>query len=385
MFLPDGSVIVPGGHIDENFGLPDVNVFNPVTSTWTKQPPMAAGRWYPTALTLADGSIVVVAGATADGLTNRIPEVRNADGTWRELTGAAFDIDYYPHLFLAPDGRVFMAGQDPHTKFLDTRGTGTWTPGPSAHWGYRGYGTAVMYAPGKILVAGGGATPPTNTAEVINLNDPSPAWKFTQSMNHARRMVTSTVLPDGNVLITGGTSGSGFNDESRAEYSAELWNPATGKWTELTSMTIPRVYHSVALLMPDGRVLVGGGGEGGNGTDEPNIEMFSPPYLFNSDGSLAARPEITSAPAKVTYGASFTISTREASTISKVVLMRNGAVTHSFNASQNYVPLQFNATATDTLTATAPAAATTAPPGPYLLFVLNERGAPSVAAQVFLR
>jgi hypothetical protein len=384
MLLPDGQVIVPGGHINDGFGLPDVNVFDPSTSTWSTQPPMAAGRWYPTVINLPDGSPVVVAGATSDGNTNLIPEVRNADGTWRQLTGAPLEIEYYPQLFIAPSGRVFMAGQDPHTKYLDTSGAGAWITGPSANWGNRTYGTAVMYEPGKILAAGGGSTPPTATAEVINLNDRAPAWRYTQSMNHARRMVNGTVLPDGKVLITGGTSGVGFNDESHAEYSAELWNPATGKFTELSSMAIFRVYHSIALLMPDARVLVGGGGEGAGGTDERNIEMFSPPYLFNPDGSLATRPGIADAPDSVAYGASFSISSPDAASIAKVALIRNGAVTHSFNASQVYVPLQFSA-GTDTLTVTGPSGPIVAPAGPYLLFVVDNHGVPSVARTVFVR
>jgi hypothetical protein len=370
---------VPGGHITDDHGLADVNIFDPATTTWSTQPPMANGRWYPTAITLADGGIVVMAGAMADTNMNLIPEVRNADGTWRQLTGAPLEIPYYPRTFLAPNGQPFIAGSDRHTKFLDVRGAGQWIPGPTMkHLGNdRGYGTAVMYLPGKILIAGGDS-PPTNTAEVIDLNDPSPAWRFTQSMFHGRRQVSSTVLPDGKVLITGGTSGPGFNDESHAEFSAELWDPATETWTELSSMKIPRVYHSVALLMPDARVLVGGGGEGGNGTDEPNIEMFSPPYLFNSDGSLATRPQITSAPDAVAYGASFQVASPDAANVTSVVWIKTGAVTHAFNVTQRYIPVGFSAGA-GSLTVTAPADPNVAPPGHYLLFILNARGVPSVA------
>jgi len=381
--LPNGQVIVPGGHITDEYGLPDVNVFDPATSTWSKATPMAAGRWYPTAMTMADGSILVVSGNTADHLLNEIPEVRNPDGTWRELTGAQFPVPWYPKLFPAPGGRVFLAGSDRHTKFLDTTGTGQWSDGPTTKFANRDYGTAVMYAPGKVMIAGG-AIPPTDTAEVIDINAASPAWRFTASMNHPRRHVTGTVLPDGKVLITGGTSGTGFNDETHAVFSAELWDPATEKWTELSSMTILRVYHSVALLMPDARVLVGGGGEGASGTDEPNIEMFSPPYLFNSDGSLAARPAITQAPDSLAYGASFQVSSPDAAGIAAVVLMRNGAVTHTFNSSELRVPLQFSSSGGNSLQVTAPAVPDLATPGPYMLFILNAQGVPSVAHMVHL-
>jgi len=309
--------------------------------------------------------------------------VRNPDGTWRELTGAQFPVPWYPKLFPAPGSRVFLAGSDRHTKFLDTTGTGQWIDGPTTKFANRDYGTAVMYAPGKVMIAGG-AIPPTDTAEVIDINAASPAWRFTASMNHPRRHVTGTVLPDGKVLITGGTSGTGFNDETHAVFSAELWDPATEKWTELSSMTILRVYHSVALLMPDARVLVGGGGEGASGTDEPNIEMFSPPYLFNSDGSLAARPTITQAPDSLAYGASFQVSSPDAAQISAVVLMRNGAVTHTFNSSELRVPLHFSSSGGNSLQVTAPAVPDLATAGPYMLFILNAQGVPSVARMVHL-
>jgi len=380
-FMADGRLMVTGGHITDDHGVADVNIFDPETMSWIQQPAMANGRWYPTAVTMADGGIVVIAGAMADGNLNLIPEVRNADGTWRELTGASFLVPYYPRTFLAPNGQPFNAGSDRHTKFLDITGAGQWLPGPTMQYkgSDRGYGTAVMYRPGKILIAGGDMTPPTNTAEVLDLNDPSPAFRFTQSMFHARRHVNSTVLPDGKVLITGGTSGPGFNDETHAELSAELWDPATETWTELSSEQIPRVYHSVALLMPDARVLVGGGGEGGRpSTDEANIEMFSPPYLFNSDGSPARQPQINSAPDAVAYGATFQVSSPDAASISSVVLIKSGSVTHAFNFNQRFIPAAFSA-GSGSLTVTAPGDPNVAPPGHYLLFILNAQGVPSVA------
>jgi hypothetical protein len=380
--MQDGRVIVPGGHINDNYGLPDVNVFDPVTSTWSSAPPMAAGRWYPTIIEMADGGLLVAAGNTADAVSNLIPEVRNADGTWRELTTASLEIPFFPSLFPAPNGLVFMAGSDPHSKFLDASGTGRWIDGPRMLFGARDYGAAVMYTPGKILMAGGGFTP-TASAEVIDLNAATPAWRFTGSMAHARRQVTGTVLPDGKVLITGGTSAPGFDNESGAVYSAELWDPATEVFTELASERVLRVYHSTALLMPDATVLVGGGGQGGGGTDEPNVEVFSPPYLFNADGSPAARPSISAAPADLSYGSSFTVSTPNAAQISSVVLVRNGAVTHTYNTTQLRVTASFNA-APGNLTVTAPSNRNSAPPGYYMLFLLDNHGVPSVARIVHL-
>jgi len=276
-----------------------------------------------------------------------------------------------------------MAGPDRLSLYVDTSGTGSWANGPPARTLNRDYGAAVMYAPGKIILAGGG-DPPTNTAEVIDLRAPSPAWRSTGSMAHARRQVTGTVLPDGKVLVTGGTSAAGFDNESGAVLSAELWDPATDKWSELSSESILRVYHSIALLLPDARVLVGGGGEGAGGTDEPNIEMFSPPYLFNPDGSPAPRPTIASAPDSVKGGATFSISSPDSASIARVTMMRNGALTHTYNTSQNQVPLSFTNNGDGTLTVTAPADPTVAPAGYYMLFLLNAKGVPSVAHIVHL-
>jgi len=384
--MPDGQVIVPGGHLDDDHGIPDVNLFDPVTSTWTKSVPMAAGRWYPSAIQLGDGSILVAGGAEQDSTQNPIAEVRNADGTWRELTGASLVLPYFPWLFLAPDGRVFMAGFMQPSRFLDTNGTGRWITGPAGKAGIvRPYGSPVMYEPGKVLVTGGGETPPTNTAEVIDLNSASPAWHFTSSMAAGRRQHNATLLPNGKVLVIGGTSGTGFNDEAHAVSFFVMWTPATEKWTQLPGPKMPRVYHSTALLMPDGRVFSGGGGEGtASGTDQFNIEMYSPAYLFNADGSPAARPSIASAPDSALYGASISISSPDAASISRVTLVRLSAVTHAFNTNQRFVPVQFTAPGDGTLSVSMPANPNLAPPGHYLLFILNKDGVPSIARTVRL-
>jgi hypothetical protein len=341
---------------------------------------MAKGRWYPTAIALADGGVVVVAGATEDGSTNTVPEVRNPDGTWRQLTGASqLIVPYYPWLFVAPNGRVFMAGSPPLSRYLDISGAGAWVTGPRSNYGPRNYGTAVMYEPGKILMLGGDISPPTNTAEIIDLNAAAPAWQYTKPMAKARRQLNAAVLPDGKVLVIGGTSGSGFNDEANAVLFAELWDPSTGSWTQLPSQKRPRVYHSVAFLMPDGRVFSGGGGEGGAGTNEFNAEMYSPAYLFDADGSAAARPTIASAPESATYGAAITITSPDAANVARVTLVRLPTVTHTFNANNRFVPLQFTKPGDGTLIVSTPATPDVAPPGHYMLFILNSAGVPSIA------
>jgi hypothetical protein len=139
------------------------------------------------------------------------------------------------------------------------------------------------------------------------------------------------------------------------------------------------------LLLPDGRVLSAGGGICGTcdtvGYLAKNAEIFSPPYLFQADGTLAPRPTIDSAPSTTNYGAQMQIATGNAASISKVALVRLGAVTHSDNMEQRYIPLSFTAGAS-TLTATAPANANIAPPGYYMLFIIDGNGVPSVASMV---
>jgi hypothetical protein len=245
-----------------------------------------------------------------------------------------------------------------------------------------------MYAPGRILLVGGGGDwkggSVTATAEVIDIRGGGASASYTGSMNHPRRHLNATVLPDGKVLVTGGTSGAGHNDEEGAVRMAEIWDPATNAWRTLTEELRPRTYHGLALLLPDGRVLSAGSGRcGGCNYDQANAQIFWPPYLFNADGTLATRPTITSAPTRVGYGATFTVATPDAADIARVSLLRLGSVTHAFDENQRFVPATFTASATG-LTIDAPADRNLAPPGHYMLFVLDGDGVPSTARIVQL-
>ncbi|MGH8584642.1 MAG: galactose oxidase-like domain-containing protein [Gammaproteobacteria bacterium] len=277
-------------------------------------------------------------------------------------------------MLLAPNGQVFNAGPTATpSRYLNTSGTGAWSFVADRIGGARDYGSAVMYAPGKVLVMGGDQNPPKNTAEVIDLNAASPSWRAVGPMRFGRRHINATLLPDGKVLVTGGTAAPGFDDPSGHVDATELWDPATENWTTLASSSgIPRVYHSTALLLPDGRVFSAGG------NDHPETEIYSPPYLFNG-----ARPTITSAPDSVAYGQSFFVGTPAAVAISKITMLRLSSVTHAFNQSQYINELGFSQT-TGGLDVTAPPNANVAPPGYYLLFILNGGGVPSVAKFVKL-
>jgi hypothetical protein len=356
---------------------------------------MAQGRYYPTITTLANGTMLAVSGHDTSLNVVLIPEVSTPTG-WRKLSSASLKIDtpYYPPMFVAPNGKVFMAGFDPISRYLDVTGTGQWTPVATRRVAGRVLGSAVMYAPGKVLYMGGGAGvesqyagAPTATAEVIDLNAPSPAWTSTGSMVYARRQLNATILADGTVLVTGGTSGPGFNDQAGAVRVAERWDPETGKWTAMAAEMRNRTYHSAALLLPSGRVLSSGGGEGGGisyANAEFSAQVFSPPYLFNPDETVAARPTISSAPTSLSYNQTFTVESPNARSIVRGTLIRASSVTHAFNQSQLLYPLTFSLSGPTTLSATAPANGNLAPPGPYMLFLVNSSGVPSTAKFVMV-
>jgi Galactose oxidase-like, Early set domain/RTX calcium-binding nonapeptide repeat (4 copies) len=379
--LMDGSVFVAGGNKNAQLeGIVQTHVFDPDTNTWSLGPNMAAGRWYPSVTPLRNGEMLITEGGPD------MPEVRKTDGGLRALDTASLDLPLYPWIDVAPDGRAFYSGPDQTLRTLDTAGRGSWQSFGQRDSLNRDYGSHALYGIGKILVAGGGSS--SQDARVIDLNGATPQVSATAPMAYGRRQHNLTVLADGTVLATGGnSSGAPLVDLDNGVYPAELWNPATGQWQTLAAMQVTRQYHSTALLLPDGRVLSSGGGICGTcdsvGYLGKNAEVFSPPYLFKKDGSgeLAPRPEITSAPDEMTYNAPYAISTPSAGSVSKVALVRLGAVTHSVNMEQRYVPLSFTP-GSGALNVTAPANANVAPPGIYMLFVTGANGVPSVARMV---
>jgi galactose oxidase-like protein/hemolysin type calcium-binding protein len=379
--LMDGSLFVAGGNKNAQLeGIVQTHLFDSDTNTWSLGPNMAAGRWYPSVTPLPNGELLITEGGPD------MPEVRKTDGGLRALNTASLNLPLYPWIDVGPDGRAFYSGPDQTMRSLDTAGGGSWQSFGQRDSLARGYGSHALYDVGKILVAGGGSS--STDARVIDLNGATPQVSATTPMANGRRQHNLTVLADGTVLATGGnSSGASLVDLNNGVYPAELWNPATGQWQTLAAMQVTRQYHSTALLLPDARVLSSGGGICGTcdsaGYLAKNAEVFSPPYLFKKDGSgeLAPRPEITSAPDEVTYNAPFTISTPNAASISKVALVRLGAVTHSVNMEQRYVPLTFTADS-GAVNATTPANANVAPPGVYMLFVIGADGVPSVARMV---
>jgi hypothetical protein len=386
--MADGRILVVGGHISAHVGQPVANVFDPSSESWTIMANMAYPRWYPSATTLPDGRLIVTSGeSNCDDCDVKIQEIYDPSAnSWSQLNNAQFFFNYYPHVYVLPDGRLLVAAtaETPVVSEVLDLNALTWTGvGGAAVDG----GSSVMYLPGMILKVGtsvnpdGGLLPSVATAYVIDMTQSSPVWRQVASMAFTRTYHNTTLLPDGNVLVTGGGTTTDATGVANAILPAELWSPDGQTWTTLASMNAPRLYHSEALLLPDGRIAVSGGGRFSDDTevtDQFSAELFAPPYLFKG-----SRPVITSAPSTLSYGQTFTVQTLDAARIAKVSLIRFGSVTHGINMSQRFLKLSFSIPpGTASLTVTAPANANLAPPGNYMLFLVDTNGVPSVATVV---
>ena len=388
--LPDGRLLVNGGTIqyDPFHGQPRNSAFDPVLGVFSDVETMAHGRWYPTVTALGDGRVMTFSGLNETGGTNSAVEIYTPGTGWSAEFPAGWTPPLYPRMDLLPDGRVFYSGSGTGSRFFNPA-THAWTGvvATTNYTGTRTYGTSVLlpltpangYTP-RVMIMGGGS-PATATTEIIDLSAPTPQWQFGPSMSQARIEMNATILPNGKVLAMGGS----VNDEDAATASlrADLYDPDTNTFTSAGSNAFPRLYHSGSLLLPDATVMLTGGNPA-RGSYEQRTEIYSPPYLFNTDGTLAARPAITSvSPSAFNYGGTFQVFTASAANIGSVVLMRPGADTHAFDMEQRLVGLSFTAGA-GVLNVTAPPNGNIAPPGYYMLFALTTAGVPSVATFVHL-
>ena len=385
-----GELLITGGSITKykpggrNFGVWDVNLFDFRSNRMTAVAPMAYNRWYPTLLTLANGDLLALGGRDDKDIPTYIatPEVYTPGKGWRQLdtassveaygtrTGGAW---YYPKAFQAGNGKVFVLGNPGTMYYLDTSGSGAITKLTTKTIPGSNLWPTVMFAPDKLL-----SLRSKSRAIVVDLTAAEPIAKPTGNISQLRYYSNATVLADGTVVVTGGSSVA--NQLVDVAYHNELWDPATGQWSRGAASLKPRLYHSAALLLPDGTVLTGGGGAPGP-VFKLNSEIYYPPYLFKKDGSgqPAERPAITTAPERVTWQQAFQLTVSTA--VSRATLVRFGSATHNFNADQRFIELSFNQTGT-AVTATAPQDANLAPPGHYLLFVFDSAGVPSIAKVV---
>lgn len=407
-FLPDGHLLVTGGNAlpsdngTTNFkGIDNAALFDFASGQWTQVFGMNDRRWYPTNLTLGNGNTLVWSGVTETPYVNRTPQILekqfNGNFSWQSLKSLSrdkYDI-HYSWTHLLSSGKVFIAvGYESKSYFLSVGDRFRYLrdymhDGPALNYPHDA-GASVVFDRDKILIVGG-ADFPKRDAEFLDLTGATPIMTKVGLLEIGRRHLNATLLPDGKVLATGGNKGYGFNNNCVEHFvkTAEMWGPdEPDKWKQLASATQPRLYHSTAVLLPDGRVLSGGTSKYSDEqteaspcplhTDNYKMEIFSPPYLFNLDGTDAVRPQISNAPSQVAYGQTIQFTVTDAGMGSKVNLIRLPSVTHSFNQNQGVNKLTPTINGQN-FSVTIPANRNECPPGHYMMFVINIAGVPSKA------
>jgi hypothetical protein len=332
-----------------------------------------------------------------DNAFNRVPEIydgaASSGSQWSHATGAntALLQSWYPQAFMAPNGKVFVSGPADASYYFDLS-NGQWSQYPSSSTsGFIG-GGAVMYTTCKVMKCGsrdieswGHAA--VATTKTIDLTSGSSTWQSAGDMVYGRVNMNLTVLPTGKVLATGGTLTIDNDANSGPVKQPEIWDPDAGAWsaTSLDSSTVRRGYHSTAILLPDGRILCAGGNPGTPKIDDPyKLDLYCPPYLFNSSGALATRPVILDAAPTVNWGETFSVCVPDTFYVRRACLIRASSTTHGFNMEQRYVPLTFSqsygAHNGGRLSMTAPAGPDSAPPGYYMLFITGSADGADVPA-----
>jgi Domain of unknown function (DUF1929) len=418
--LANGNILYAGGTLRYDIagdncngrwhGLKSAYEFDVSSSSFRKVSDMRHGRWYPTCVTLPDGKVFTISGYDEYGSYNSLVEIYDpsaqswtikydpsasrtycvgaassgiCDGAGSPCYGssgqgvAVNNLLLYPRGHLMPSGLVVICGTH--------RNVRTWNPQNGAWSGViatssiasRSYGTSFLLPlqnttseRGKILLVGG-SDPGTTRVEVIDFNSgssTSPVVRTVSSLRNGRRFLLPVMLPDGKVVVFGGAARANTNPV----FAPEMFDPATETWTTLASASVPRVYHGVALLLPDGRVWTAGSTPA-RSSWELRTEFFRPSYY------TATRPAISGAPTVGDYGASITIPTSNASSITRATLLRLPDTTHHYDANMRCLFLNVQSRTSSSVTVEAPLNANLAPPGYYMVHVLNSAGIPSIA------
>ena len=382
--LPDGRFVIIGGTKNYNpfQGLPITTVFDPANEKFAQLEDMAHGRWYGSSIILSDGSLMAYSGQDESHSLNQSVEIYKPVIGWSQQYFTTIKPSLYPRMHLLPNGNVFVSGTVPKSSVFhpDTKTFDDAVATTVSNQNRKG-GSSVLLPlrpesgyNAKVMILGG-VTPSTKTCEIIDFGTATPAWRSTGSMIFPRIRLNAVLLPTGKVFASGGS----FLDEdaSTASLGAETFDPTTETWSPSGTAVYPRLYHSSALLLPDATVWTAGS----NPKDvwEEHMEIYTPPYLYNADGTFATRPAITSVPAEVGYGAKLVVKTPNATDIGDVVMVRPGSSTHSFDFEQRVIGLTYSPNKAGQLNATTPPNSTIAPPGYYMIFIINKAGVPSVA------
>jgi galactose oxidase-like protein len=414
-FLPDGRLLSAGGNLaynnGNNLGQRDVAIFDPATEQWHLTAGMQHGRWYPQLLTLPDGRILTVSGKndTSGDLNPGFEVFDPLHAAWAQLQpphDPNFNgLPFYAHLFVMADGRVFFSGGRMDDDRPQAAGILNLAQHPVGFQAVpaiedatlRNQSASVLLPPAqdqRVMIIGGGpvddVTSATGLTEIVHLTDPHPAYALAMPLSLPRMHLNAVLLPDRTVFVSGGAiSHEEANIRPVPRLQSELYDPTTDSWRPGAVASVIRMYHSVALLLPDGRVVTTSGNPPPYGhvaawqppqaNEEMRIELYSPPYLF-----AGPRPVIQHAAAEWHYGAGVQIQTPDAASIRWAELVRAGVTTHAFDNAQRLVDLPITARAAGQLSVQAPATSALAPPGWYMLFLVNQQQVPSVATWVHL-
>jgi galactose oxidase len=391
--LSNGDIMVTGGDNDNK-----TSIYDPGTNSWSAGPPMNIGRGYQGMTLLSNGDVFTLGGSWSGALGGKLGEVWSAAGGWQELTNVpatpmytadpqgVYRADNHGWFIATSGAMVLQAGPSKQMNWITTSGQGSITPA-----GLRGTsddamnGNAVYYDVDKIITMGGAPayqdSNATNKAYKIDIKKGKVKVTQVGSMQNARAFANSVVLPNGQVLTVGGQTYAVPYSDDNSVLTPELWNPRTGRFSVMAPEAEPRNYHSVAVLLPDGRVFSGGGGLCGPcATNHPDGQIFTPPYLLNPDGTLRPRPTISSAPTSATTGQTITVTT--GGPISHFSMVRYGESTHSVDNDQRRIPLPIVSHSGDSYHLAIPSDPGIALPGPYMLFALNSKGTPSVSTTI---
>lgn len=405
MFCPglsldfNGRTVVTGGN-----DAPRTSIYDPGADNWISGPNMVISRGYQAQCTLSDGRTFVIGGSWSGGQGNKNGEIYDPNSnSWTGLAGCPvapmitndnggiFRADNHGWLFGWKDGSVFQAGPSVHMNWYGTGGGGSQGGAGTRNDDADSMnGNAVMYdaVAGKILTVGGapnyqGEPAATANAHIITIDAPfqQVTSQTINPMYYQRAFANSVVLPTGDVFITGGqVIPNPFSDDN-AQFTSEIWNHVNNQFTKTSVQSAPRTYHSTAILLPDATVFTGGGGLCGNcATNHYDAQVYSPPYLYNGDGSFRGRPAISDAPGTARVGTTVTATAN--GPISEWCFVRYGSATHTVDTDQRRVVAQITGNNGNSYNIALPGDAGVMIPGWYHLFAIDGAGTPSIAKAV---
>jgi hypothetical protein len=354
--MPDGNVMVTGGYDEYGDHNRLVEIYNSSSRSWTVRQAPSGGSTYRVGASSA---------STCDGAGDQ------------SYSGAAPNLFLYPRMHLMPSGNIVVAGMLDDIR-LWNRSTGSWSTLGTSTPVYRHYGTTILLPlnnttseKGKILIVGGSPTsadPATTSCRILDFNAGNPQVRSVDTLQYGRKYLAPVILPDGKVVVFGGAA----QGNSNPRYVPEMFNPSTETWTSLAAASVPRVYHQVSMLLPDGRVWTAGSTPTRSNWEQ-RTEFFRPGYYS------ATRPTISGAPTVGDYGESITIPTPNASSITRATLVKMPDTTHHYDSNMRCLMLDVESNTSSSVTVEAPLNANLAPPGYYYIHVLNGSGIPSAA------